>query len=268
MPPWAVEVPKGFQICKRARKMNLRYSDEGWTPGSFIQKIQNLKLSFQSLDDSPQDLLSIWRDLTQWVFTMPSLSSFSMSCPSLDGDFFSRAVATASSCEIQNLKLSFGSLDDSPQDLSSIWRDLVQWVFTMPRLSSFSMSCPSLDGDFFSKAVATASSCEIQDMKVLLGYWGRSSQDQSSIGGDLAQWLFTLPSLSSFSLDCPYLDGDFLSTAIDSVSSCQLKVDSYDKDSFRWKITPQGFSNFRVNCFYLDGNVFKQAAASASSCKA
>ncbi|XP_071486347.1 uncharacterized protein [Diadema antillarum] len=161
-------------------------------------------------------------DLAQWVCTMPRLSSFSLTCDYLDGDFLSKAIALQSSSQIQDLTLTLGRLDGGSQHESSMTGDLAQWVCTMPRLSSFSLTCDYLDGDFLSKAIALQSSSQIQDLTLTLGRWYDGSHHQSSKWGDLAQWVCTMPRLSSFRLTCHYLNGDFLSKAIALQSSSQV----------------------------------------------
>ncbi|XP_072182232.1 uncharacterized protein [Diadema setosum] len=245
-------------------------------------QLQDVSISLQSWDDGSQHHSPIGGNLAKWAFSISSLSSFSLGCPYLDGDFVSTAIASASSCQIQDLSLSFHSWDESSQHQSSIGGHLAQWVSTLSSLSSFCLDCPYLDRYFFSTAISSVSSCQIQDMKVSLEYWDDCSQHQSSIGGDLAQWLFTLPSLSSFSLDCPYLDGDFLSTAIDSLSSCQiqdleLSLDEWcggsqhqswiGRDLAQWVFTLPTLSSFSLRCRYPDGDFLSIATASASSCQ-
>ncbi|XP_072163127.1 uncharacterized protein [Diadema setosum] len=210
-------------------------------------QIQDVSLSFGSWDDGSQHHSPMGKNMANWVFTMSSLSSFSLKCPYVDGDFLSKAITSSSSCQIQDLRLSFYSWDNSPQHHSSIGNYLAQWVFAMPKLSSFSLDCPHLDGDFLSAAIASASSCQIRNLKLSLDYgpnhqssimkkltqWVqnlklpfRSLDDgpqlQSSIWGELTQLVFTMPSLSSFSMTCPYLDGDFFSTVVATTSSCEV----------------------------------------------
>ncbi|XP_072171135.1 uncharacterized protein [Diadema setosum] len=184
-------------------------------------KIQDLELSFKSLDGDSQEQSSVWEELTKWVFTMPRLSNFSITCPCLEGTFFSTVVASASACQIEDLRLSLGRWDGGPKRQSTIGDDLAHWVFTMPSLSSFGLTCDYLDGDFLATAIASVSSCQIEDLKLSLGRWDDGPKRQSTIGDELAHWVFTMPSLSSFGLTCDYLDGDFLATAIASASSCQ-----------------------------------------------
>ncbi|XP_072182155.1 uncharacterized protein [Diadema setosum] len=239
-------------------------------------KIQDLELLFQSLDDGSQHLSSIWEDLSQWIFTMPRLSNFIMTCPFLDGIFFSKAAASASACQIQDLTLNFESWHDGSQQQSSMGDDLAQLVCTMPSLSSFSLNCPYLNCQFLSKASASASSCQIQDLKLVFDSWDDGSKHQSSMVDDLAKWVFAMQSLSSFNLHCYYLDGDFLAKATAAASSSQIRnltltIDDFkfysksalsaSKDMAQWVCTMPRLSSFSVKCCYLLSDDFFSTAA-------
>ncbi|XP_072163178.1 LOW QUALITY PROTEIN: uncharacterized protein [Diadema setosum] len=248
-------------------------------------QIEDVRLFIKNWDDGSKQNSSIGGDLAKWVFTIPTLSSFSLECSYLDGDFLSTAVTSASSCQIQYLKLSLELWDDCSKHQSSIGDDLAQWVFTLPNLLTFNLRCPYLDNDFLSTAISSATSCQIQDLKLSVDRWYGRPEYQSSKGADLTQWVFTLPSLSSFSLRCFYLDGDFLSTAIASASSCQiqdltLNILFYDRRSNVRDAPSSGKAlaqcvcslprllTFRVTCYYLlDDDFFSTAAMVAQSCQ-
>ncbi|XP_072176940.1 uncharacterized protein [Diadema setosum] len=194
-------------------------------------KIQDLKLAFNSWDEDLQNQSSIGRDLAEWVCSLPHLSSFSVTCYYLPDNFLSTTASLASSCQIQDLQLYFEDWnDDSPQQF---WReDLARWVCTLPRLSSFSVLCPYLSDKFFSTAAILASSCQvlkisrnimIKNLKLTFDITEDDFQRQSSLGKDLAKWICTMPSLSSFCVECPYLPAGFFSTAIDLAQVCQLE---------------------------------------------
>ncbi|XP_071477059.1 uncharacterized protein [Diadema antillarum] len=245
-------------------------------------QIQDLSVSFNNWDDGSHHQSSIAGDLAQWVFTMHSLSEFSLKCPYMDNDFFSRAVASASSCQIQNLGVSFDRWEDDSQHQSSMRDNFGKWVFTMPLLTNFRLKCPYLDEFFFSRAVSSASSCQIKHLYLTLDSWQHGSEHQSSIGVDLAQWVFTMPNLSCFTLKCRCLDDHFFSTVTQSASSCQLTYQPFHDDSneysflepypieedlVQWKFTMPNLLQLSVECSDLKSSFFKKAAASASSCR-
>ncbi|XP_071490082.1 NLR family CARD domain-containing protein 4-like [Diadema antillarum] len=197
------------------------------------QVIQDLKLESRYIypSHSPEKLQSsTGRDLAQWVCTMPRLSSFSLVFANLPDDFYSTGIKLAPSCQIQDLKLEidYDYPFDSPEKLqSSTGSDLAQWVCTMPRLSSFSLKFHNLPDSFFSTAAKLAPSCQIQDLKLEIDYIYRFHSPeklQSSRGSDLAQWVCTMPRLSSFSLEFFDLADNFFSTAAELAPSCQISV--------------------------------------------
>ncbi|XP_072182242.1 uncharacterized protein [Diadema setosum] len=246
-------------------------------------QLQDVSISIESWDDGCRLHSSIGGNLATWAFTMSSLSSFSLKCPYLDGDFLSTAIASASSCQIQDLKMSLEYWDDGSEHESSVGGDLARLVTSLPSLSSFSLDCNYLDGDFLSAAFTLASSCQIQDLKMSLEYWDDGSEHESSVGGDLARLVTSLPSLSSFSLDCNYLDGDFLSAAFTLASSCQIRhlelviedwgsddshASSLRKDLAQVICTLPHLSTFSVKCFSLpQGDFYSTAATLAQSCQ-
>ncbi|XP_072182211.1 uncharacterized protein [Diadema setosum] len=312
-------------------------------------QIQNLHVSFDKWDDVSQHQSSVGDNFGKWVFTMPLLTNFRLKCPYLDDFFFSRAVSSASSCQIKHLYLTFDNWQDGSEHQSSIGVDLARWVFTTPSLLSFtlkwccfddhffsavtqsasscqltykpirdeleecglmyltpvhipimredfvkwkftvpnlsqlSVQCRHLDGSFFKKAAASAASCQIQELDVSFDGWDGNSHYRSSIVGDLAQWVFTIPSLSSFSLKCPNLDDNFLSKAVASTSSCQIQnltlilrnqmyrklyAPSTEHDLAQWVCTMPRLSRLNVECFFLtDGVFFSTASKLARSCQ-
>ncbi|XP_072182255.1 uncharacterized protein [Diadema setosum] len=188
--------------------------------------IQDLNLSLTSWDNDPQHQSFIWKGLARLVKLMPNLSSFSLKCSYLNGTFLSEIVDVAGSCRVRHLDtLCLNSWNDGFQHQSSMGGLLAKWVFTMPRLASFSLECPCLDDTFFSKSrhLSSASPCQIQVLKLTVLTWDDGFNSQNSKGDDLAQWILTMPNSSSLNLTCPYLDANFFSTVVASQQSCQMK---------------------------------------------
>ncbi|XP_071499896.1 uncharacterized protein [Diadema antillarum] len=177
----------------------------------------DLKLHFQSSDRDVQYHSSMGRELARWVCTLPSLSSFTLACDFWPEKFFSTAVESASSCQIQNLSLS---IEDS-QCHSSMEGDLTKWISSMPRLISFRVKC----GYFEFQGGKTDSMTD--DLKLHFQSSDRDFEYHSSMGGELAQWVCTLPSLLSFTLACDFWPEKFFSTAVESSSSCQVVVGAH-----------------------------------------
>ncbi|XP_072172330.1 LOW QUALITY PROTEIN: uncharacterized protein [Diadema setosum] len=222
-----------------------------YLPGSFLStavtsasscQIQDLQLHLNKEQEDLKRQSSGGGDLARWVCTMPSLRKFMLSCLFLPDGFLSTAIALASSCQIRDLVFNFRRIfgdsksqshDDSQYE-SSLGGDLVRCVCALPNLTKFSLWCRYLTDDFLSAAAASASSCQIQDLHLIFGRIQDDSQYQSSMGDDLAKWVFAMPRLSSFSLKCPYLPDTFLSTAVTSASSCQiseLSLESFEQYS-------------------------------------
>ncbi|XP_072182234.1 uncharacterized protein [Diadema setosum] len=245
-------------------------------------QLQDVNITIGSWNDGSRHHSSMGGNLAKWAVTMSSLSSFSLNCSYLDGDFLSTAIASASSCQIQDMNFSLKRWYDGSEQPPSRGGDFAQWVFTLPSLLRFSLTCPYLDGDFLSTAISSASSCQIQDLMVSLEDWDDGSEHESSVGGDLAQLVTSLPSLSSFSLGCNYLDGDFLSAAIALASSCQIRdltvtLEDYDDtsehessvggDLAQLVTSLPSLSSFSLNRYYLDGDFLSAAITLASSCQ-
>ncbi|XP_072182216.1 uncharacterized protein [Diadema setosum] len=242
-------------------------------------QIQDLSFSISSLN---QHQFSTGYDVALWVCTNPNLSTFSVKCDNLDCNFFSTAAATASSCQVQDLNLSFKSWNIGTKHLSSTGADLAKWMLTMPSLSIFSVECPYLHTKFLSTACASALSCQIRDLKLSFDSWISGSKLRSSMGGDLALWVFTMPSLSSFSLTCPYLDGNanFLSAAAASASSCKIQhltlnirvlddkglhQSSAGEDLAQWVCSMTRLVSFSFQCYQLPDVFFATVATLAPS---
>ncbi|XP_072171861.1 uncharacterized protein [Diadema setosum] len=204
-----------------------------YLPGSFFSaaaaasastcQIQDVDLHFHSPPDDSRYQSSMNKEFVQWVFTMPCLSKFSLRCPYLPDSFLSTAAASASSCQFEDLDLHFDNPPDDSRYQSSMGGDFVRWVFTTPCLSKFSLRCPYLPDSFLSIAAISASSCQIQDLELCFDNDPEDPKYQSSMGQDLIRWVFTMPRLSSFTLQCPYLPDSFLSKAAASAPSCQIR---------------------------------------------
>ncbi|XP_072182145.1 uncharacterized protein [Diadema setosum] len=169
-------------------------------------QIQDLKLSFDCWNDGSQHQSSMGGDLAKCVFTLPNLLIFSLKCPYLDGNFLSTAAASASSCQIQNLELSFQSLDDCSEHRSSMWGDLTRLVFNMSTLSSFKMACPCLDGNFFSTVAASASACQIS--KLSIEFEELAWTAKSSSASNIVKFLCHMPNLKRTTIECRNLPAD------------------------------------------------------------
>ncbi|XP_071479649.1 uncharacterized protein [Diadema antillarum] len=102
--------------------------------------------------------------------------------------------------------------------------NLTRWVCTMPNLSHFYLTCPYFPDSFFKCAADLSSSCQIQDLTLIIGDWKQKfTYQQSSAGKHLAEWVCSMPRLWAFSLECSYLFDDFFSTAADMAQTCQIR---------------------------------------------
>ncbi|XP_072172350.1 uncharacterized protein [Diadema setosum] len=140
-------------------------------------------------------------------------------------EFYKILCAEAANCQIQNLTLWY-EIDrhHALWHQTSTGGDLARLVCTMPRLSKFTICCPYFPDSFLSTVAVSASSCQIQNLQLIFTSVQDDSQYRSSMGDELARWVFDMPRLSSFSLSsCPYLPDGFLSTAVTSASSCQIR---------------------------------------------
>ncbi|XP_072176949.1 uncharacterized protein [Diadema setosum] len=177
-------------------------------------EIQNLTLS---TEDS-QCHSSMEGDLTKWISSMPRLSSFRVKC----GYFEFQGGKTDST--ISELTLHFQSSDKDSEYHSSMGGDLARWVCTLPRLWTFNLTCDLWPEKFFSTAADSASSCQISGLTLHFQSSDKDSEYHSSMGGDLARLVCTLPRLWTFNLTCDFWPEKFFSTAADSASSCQASV--------------------------------------------
>ncbi|XP_072171816.1 uncharacterized protein [Diadema setosum] len=221
-------------------------------------------------------------DLVQWVCAMPHLSNFFLKCPYLSDSFLSTAVTSASSCQMQDLELHLSKQQEDIKHQSSGGGDLARWVCTMPGLRKLELSCLFLPDGFLSTASALASFCQIQDLKLSLSTEQDDLKHQSSVGGDLARWVCTLPGLRKFELSCPFLPDGFLSTASALASSCQIQDLDLDFESIqddsqyqssmaddlaRWVFDMPRLSKFSLKCPYMSDTFLSTAVTSASSCQ-
>ncbi|XP_072172326.1 LOW QUALITY PROTEIN: uncharacterized protein [Diadema setosum] len=227
---WVFAMPHLSNFCLKCPYLPDSFLSTAVTSASSCQ-IHDLMLDLSKGHEDLKNQSSGGGDLARWVCTMPSLRKFKLSWLYLPDGFLSTAIALASSCQIRNLVLNFRSgFGDSKshshvdsQYQSSLGGDLVRWVCALPNLTKFSLRCPYLTDDFLSAAAASASSCQIQVLHLIFGFSIKDdSQYQSSMGDDLAKWVFDTPRLSSFRLACPYMPDTFLSTAVTSASSCQI----------------------------------------------
>ncbi|XP_072176951.1 uncharacterized protein [Diadema setosum] len=244
--------------------------------------IDNLTLHFQSSDKDCKYHSSIGGDLARWVCTLPRLRTFSLTCDFWPEKFFSTAADPASSCQIYYLMLHFQSSDKDCKYHSSMGGDLARWVCTLPRLRTFSLTCDFWPEKFFSTVADSASSCQIEDLTLHFQSSDKNCKYHSSMGGDLARWVCTLPRLRTFNLTCDFWPEKFFSTAADSASSCQiseltLHFQSSDKnckyhssmggDLARWVCTLPRLRTFNLTCDIWPEKFFSTAAYLASSCQ-
>ncbi|XP_072163607.1 uncharacterized protein [Diadema setosum] len=103
----------------------------------------------------------------------------------------------------------------------TVLRDLAESMCSSSVLRKVQISVSRFYPDFYKILGSEASKCQIEDL-FLDSFDLDYLLNQSSVGGDLAQWVCTMPRLSKFSLTCPYLPDSFLSTAVASASSCQV----------------------------------------------
>ncbi|XP_071499905.1 uncharacterized protein [Diadema antillarum] len=245
-------------------------------------EISQLTLHFQSSDKDCKYHSSLGGDLARWVCTLRHLLTFSLTCDFWPEKFFSTAADSASSCQISQLTLHFQSSDKDSEYHSSMGGDLARWVCTLPSFGSFSLTCDFWPEKFFSTVVDSASSCQISELTLHFQSSDKDSEYHSSMGGDLARWVCTLPSLRTFNLTCDFWPEKFFSTAADSASSCQicyltLRFQSSDKDCkyhssmggdmARWVCTLPLLFRFTLTCDFWPEKFFSTAAYLASSCQ-
>ncbi|XP_071499061.1 uncharacterized protein [Diadema antillarum] len=225
---------------------------------------------------------TVSRDLAEGMCSRSVLSKVEIFDSQFHVDFYNILGAEASNCEIQDLMLHYNSDDHDSWHQTSTGSDLARCVCTMPRLLKFRLGCPYLPDSFLSTAAASASSCQIQDLVLDFEIIQDDSHYQSSMGDDLARWVFDMPRLSSFSLACPYLPDGFLSTAVTSASSCQIQdlelylskeqqdlkhQSSGGADLARWVCTMPSLLKFKLSWLYLPDGFLSTAIALVSSCQ-
>ncbi|XP_072180698.1 uncharacterized protein [Diadema setosum] len=281
-------------ICAMPRLSHFRVEGIVYVPEDFFSRaaalasscqIQDLDMTWDCLPPDHHKLSSIGVNLAQWICAMPRLSHFRVEdILYVPEDFFSRAAALASSCQIQDLDMTWDCLSPDHHNLSSIGVNLAQWICAMPRLSHFRVEyILYVPEDFFSRAAALSSSCQIQDLDI---DWYPPSQDHynlPSIGGNFARWICAMPRLSHLKVTgVVYLHEEFFSTAAASASSCQIQdlklsgikvfedcqnPPSMGKNLAQWICTMPRLSLFSVNNVYLPEEFFSTAVASESSCQ-
>ncbi|XP_072175694.1 uncharacterized protein [Diadema setosum] len=203
-------------VGKRWEKYKLSSSMSEHTKAGVVFMVycnQVLSLSIDDMDCGR----SMSRDLAEGMCSSSVLREVSIRLSRFHTDFFKILGEKASNCQIQCLELTLGSWDGDSQHQG----DLAQWVCTLPSLSSFSVDCYYLLDDFFSTAADLVGSSQIQDLTL---YSRDDSQRLSSNGGALAQWVYTMPSLSSFCVNCKSFPDDFFSTATNMAQSCQIRA--------------------------------------------
>ncbi|XP_072180708.1 uncharacterized protein [Diadema setosum] len=250
-------------------------------------QIQDLDMDWYSLSADGHNVTSIGGNFARWICTMPRLLHFKIEgVVYLNEEFLSTAAALASSCQIQDLDITWYPPSPDHHNLSSIGGNFARWICTMPRLSHFKVKVVDvyLNEEFFSTAAALASSCQIQDLDMDWYSLSADGHNVTSIGGNFARWICTMPRLSHFKVKGVdvYLNEEFFSTAAALASSCQiqsLKMSSvrlytdlhYPPSSGRnfaqWVCTMPRLSLFSVYNVYLPDEFFSTAATSASLCQ-
>ncbi|XP_072171948.1 uncharacterized protein [Diadema setosum] len=113
----------------------------------------------------------------------------------------------------------------------TVSHDLAEGMCSSSLLSEVKISYPQFHQEFYEILGARALSCQIQDLNLNFDSPPGDPRYQSSVGGDLAQWVCAMPHLLKFSFSCPYLPDSFLSTAASSAESCQLECITIDAKS-------------------------------------
>ncbi|XP_071489225.1 uncharacterized protein [Diadema antillarum] len=136
----------------------------------------------------------------------------------LDNTFYEIISANASNCQIQDLLLDVKRLDQS-----SVGENLARCVCNMPNLSRCRLICDHFPENFLPTAAALASSCQIRCLTISRDTRGGAAQNQSSVGGDMAKLMRTMPYLADFGLKGFQLSDEFFSTTANSAASCQIR---------------------------------------------
>ncbi|XP_071493227.1 uncharacterized protein [Diadema antillarum] len=92
----------------------------------------------------------------------------------------------------------------------------------MPRLSSFSLTCPYLPDGFLSTAVTSASSCQISEFSVKPSDLDTSLVSESG-AANLAEFLWRLPNLTYAYLNRVTLPRTFFTTISSQASLCKVE---------------------------------------------
>ncbi|XP_072182188.1 uncharacterized protein [Diadema setosum] len=166
---------------------------------------------------------TVSRYLAEGMCSSPALRNVTLKNQQLHTDFYMIMGKEASTCQIEDMTFVFKSLKDDFHDQSLLGENLARWMCTMPNISRVRLDCRYLNHDFLSTAVALASSCQIQDLHLLLDSWSDDVQYLSSMGENLARWVLTMPNVFRFALECPYLNHTFFSTAVTLASSCEIR---------------------------------------------
>ncbi|XP_071493033.1 baculoviral IAP repeat-containing protein 1f-like [Diadema antillarum] len=157
-------------------------------------------------------------------------------------------------------------------------RDLAEGMCSSSVLREVSIRFSRFHPDFYKILGEKASNCQIQCLKMTLGSWVHDSQHHFRLGGDLAQWVCTMPRLSSFSVNCDYLPDDFFSTAADLAGSSQIQNlklwlcdnsqhhSSMGEALARWVHTMPSLSSFSMDCSSFPDNFLSTATPLAQSC--
>ncbi|XP_071505659.1 uncharacterized protein [Diadema antillarum] len=133
---------------------------------------------------------TVSRDLAEGMCSSSLFRKVSLSYSQFHVEFYKILRAGASKCLIEDLEFNLSSIDDDILSQSSVGKDLAQWI---------------------------------KDLELILSSLGDDNLNQSSVGEDFAQWVCTMPRLSKFRLECPFLPDSFFSTAATSASSCQTE---------------------------------------------
>ncbi|XP_072176960.1 uncharacterized protein [Diadema setosum] len=277
-------------LCTLPRLWTFNLTSDFWPEQFFLTtaylasscQIKNLTLHFLSSDRDCKYPSSMGGDMARWVCTLPRLFNFTLTCDFWPEQFFLTTAYLASSCQISKLTFHFQSSDKDSEYHSSMGEDLARWVCTLPRLWTFNLTCDFWPEKFFSTAADSASSCQIEDLTLHFQSSDKDSEYHSSMGGDLARWVCTLPRLWTFNLTCDFWPEKFFSTTADSASSCQIRnltlhFQSSDKDCkyhssmggdlARWMWTLPYLWTFNLTCDFWPEKFFSTAAYLASSCQ-
>ncbi|XP_072175511.1 uncharacterized protein [Diadema setosum] len=164
----------------------------------------------------------------------------------------------------------------------TVSRDLAEGMCSSSVLRAVLIWESQFHMEFYKILRAEASNCQIKELFL---YFERDNVDilnQSSTGGDLAQWVCAMPRLSTFGLWCPCFPESFLSAAVGSTLSCQIEelVLSFKRDNVyilnqspirgdlaQWVCAMPRLSKFTLRCCCLPDNFLSAAVGSASSCQ-